>query len=427
MATSPSVSARWRRLGTLLIWVGRRFYTDQCLTRASALAYTSLLSIVPLLAVMFAVLKGLGVQHRLEPLLLSRLALNEETTHLVIGYIDNTNVGTLGVLGAVFLVFTVISVLGTIESSLDHVWRVSTPRSTWRQITDYLSIVLLTPFLLLAGVAITSIGQVQVVLSWILERGYIGGIALQVLRLSPILLNTVAIGALYAIMPNRRPAWRPVLISAVLVGASWYLVQLAFVSLQIGVARNDAIYGALAQLPVTLMWLYVSWVVVLLGAELAAVLEFGPRSVEAGPVDREAVALHVLVRVADAFERGARVPVVELARELDLGVDLVDDVAADLRQRGWVTATDVAPPELTLGRSSATITLGPLHRVAAPLYVPQACDPRARAALEALRADCQAAADRYTLAEIVRRNGEQGAVGRAAGTPARPRTGAGRQ
>ena len=76
-------------------------------------------------------------------------------------------------------------------------------------------------------------------------------------------------------MPNRRPAWRPIVVSALIAGVAWQLVQWSYVSLQVGVARNDAIYGALAQLPVTLVWLYVSWAIVLGGAEIAALLEFG--------------------------------------------------------------------------------------------------------------------------------------------------------
>src|SRR5215470_357141 len=103
--------------------VPQRFFADGCLLYASALTYTTLLSLVPLLALMFAVLKGLGVQHRLEPLLLSRLSLSPDTNELIIGYIDKTNVSTLGALGAATLVFTVISVLGTIEASFNHIWR----------------------------------------------------------------------------------------------------------------------------------------------------------------------------------------------------------------------------------------------------------------------------------------------------------------
>ena len=167
---------------------------------------------MPLLALMFAVLKGLGVQHRLEPVLLSRLSLDQETTDLIIGYIDRTNVSTLGTLGAAALVLTVISVLGTIEASFNHIWRVAQQRSLWRKVTDYLGVVLLTPFLLLAGVAITSAAQVQQLLHWVLDNGYLGGAAMRRSRLSPLVINAAGIGVLYAVMPNRRPAWGPIVL-----------------------------------------------------------------------------------------------------------------------------------------------------------------------------------------------------------------------
>src|SRR5262249_48724307 len=105
-----------------LLW---RFIADHCLLHASALTYTSLLSIVPLLAIVFSVLKGLGAQRQIAPLLLSRVALEPETAERLLGYIDRTNVGTLGALGAVALLTTVISVLGAIEQSFNHIWRVA--------------------------------------------------------------------------------------------------------------------------------------------------------------------------------------------------------------------------------------------------------------------------------------------------------------
>jgi membrane protein len=376
--------------------------------RASALAYTSLLSIVPLLAIMFATLKGLGVQHRLEPLLLSRLSLTPETTDLIIGYIDKTNVATLGLLGAATLIITVISVLGTIEASFNYIWRVTTPRSYWRQVTDYLSVVLLAPFLLLAGVAITSAGAIQQLVSWVMQNGYLGSAAVFAVGLSPIVINGAGIGTLYAIMPNRRPAWRPLIISALVAGAAWFLVQVAYVSLQIGFAGYNAIYGAVAQLPVTLVWLYVSWAVVLAGAELAAVLEFGPRALVSGMIDHEAVALHILVRLADLFDTGKqKVGVVTLAQEIGVSIDLVESIAASLQKLGWVIATEVAPPELFLGRSPAKITLGRLSSVVEGAYIPPQCDPRARAALAELRAERETVADQHTLAEVLAEHAEE--------------------
>jgi membrane protein len=383
----PGSRFSWSRVGRIAAAVARRFYDDQCLMRASALAYTALLSIVPLLALMFAVLKGLGVQHRLEPLLLSRLSLAAETTELIVGYIDRTNVSTLGLLGAVALLVTVVSVLGTIESSFNHIWRVNRQRTLWRQVTDYLGVVLLTPFLLLAAVAITSAGQVQQVLMWVVGKPYVGKAAMTALQLTPILINSVAIGVLYAVMPNRRPAWRPLFISAFVAGIAWHLVQWAYVSLQIGVAGNNAIYGALAQLPVTLVWLYVSWTIVLGGAELAAVLEFGIASrAGSGVPDPKAIALHLLVRGADEFVTSGQ-GIAELAEARVLAVELgvVTSIAAQLQQMGWLAALEGHPHRFLLARTPENIELSGLASLGSGTSIPPHCDPRACRAVEEIR------------------------------------------
>ena len=392
-----------RHAAAFLFAVGRRFYDDQCLMRASALAYTSLLSIVPLFALMFAVLKGLGVQHRLEPLLLSRLALQPETASTMVDYIDRTNVSTLGSLGAAALVLTVISVLGSIEASLNHIWRVVYGRSVWRKVTEYLSVVLLTPFLLLVAVTITSSLQVQQLLGWLQQHQYLGEAAVQGLQLVPVLFNIVAIGALYAIMPNRRQSPAALLAGAVVAGAAWQAVQVTYVRLQIGMAGYSAIYGALSQVPVTLVWLYVSWTVVLAGAEVAAVCEFGvaPSHGGDGRPANAAVALHMLVRVARAFAAGGRpVGARMIARELDIGVDVVGGLGHWMVERGWFVARDDTGQWL-LARDADGIELTDLASLDSSGTVPAACDASVRLVCDTVAGAGRAAWARLRLADVL--------------------------
>jgi membrane protein len=355
----------------------RRFFDDNCLLHASALAYTTLLSLVPLLALMFSVLKGLGVQRRLEPLLLSRLALTPDMTEQIIGYIDATNVATLGALGAALLVLTVISVLGAVESSLNHIWRVHEGRTYWRMVTDYLSAFLLAPMLLLAVVAVTSGAQEQSILGWLLQEEFFSGAFLLFTKVVPIFVNALAIGVLYGLMPNRRPNVPAIVLGALVAGLAWYAVQTSYVALQVGVARYNAIYGALAQLPVTLVGIYITWTVVLLGAEVAAVYEFGSGSV--GLVDkpglRSPIAIHVLLRAAESFRHnGKPVNVADLARELQVETNIVASVIERLRGGGLL-----APVEdngFILARDPASINLGILNEVMDPAAMPVGVDPR---------------------------------------------------
>jgi membrane protein len=382
---------------------GWRFYQDQCLVRASALAYTSLLSIVPLLAVMFSVLKGLGAQGRLETVLLSRLSLDTDTVDLIIGYIDKTNFGTLGALGGAALILTVISVLGNIEASFNLIWRVAQERSWWRKVTDYVGVVMLTPFLLLAATTITSAGQAQSLMQWVLDNGYLGGFAMRLLQLSPIVINTAGIAVLYAVMPNRRPAWGPLLVGALFAGAAWQIAQVGYVSLQVGVARNNAIYGALAQLPVTLVWLYVSWAVVLAGAELAAVLEFGEDAIQVPGAEREeAIALELLIRAADAFAKGTagiELPLVARALRSDLGV--IQDAAKPLIRRGWLVPVDDQPGRYVLGCDAARIQIADLAGESLVDALPKRIDPRVRQALGTRADDVTRIWAERTLADLL--------------------------
>jgi membrane protein len=402
-STSESKHNLLWRLYRFVLAVVRRFYEDRCLLHASALTYTSLLSLVPLLALMFAVLKGLGVQRRLEPLLLSRLALSTEATQRIMIYIDRTNVGTLGALGAVALLGTVISVLGSVEASFNHIWRVRHSRSWWRKATDYLGTLLLTPFLLLAAVAITSSLHEQSLLHWMLHTEYVREAVLKLLRLAPFAINAVALAILYSVMPNRRPYVPAIAVGAFTAGCVWQLVQWSYVTLQVGVARYNAIYGALSQLPIILVWLYVSWAVVLGGAELAAAWEFGPEDVEypLPALARWAIALHVLVRAADAFRDGATIVLAPLARELRIDRATVIDIAEQLRHAGLLAAVNEAPDRYVLGREPATIDLAMVDGLVDGARIPEGCDRRVSAVLEALTDERRAKLRRRHLADLL--------------------------
>lgn len=393
--------------------VARRFYDDRCLLQASALAYTSLLSIVPLLALMFSVLKGLGVQQRLEPLLLSRLALDPEVAADIIGFIDRTNVSTLGALGAVALLLTVISLLGSIEGSLNSIWRVEKSRSLLRKATDYLSVVLLTPFLLLAAVAITSSLQEQTLLRWVLQTEFVGEAVLRSLQLAPMAINSLALMILYAVMPNRRPRLPAIFVGAALAGVAWQVVQWSYVSLQIGVARYNAIYGALSQLPVTLVWLYVSWLVVLAGAELAAVLEFGAEVDEDGVVSRRAVALQVLLRAAECFRgTGGAVEPHALAEELTISPTTVREVCNLLSRAGCLAVLEGDERRFVLGRDPAVIQLGDVDAAIATPTVPPASDARVRTALATVQQQQNQLWHGCSLADLLDDRGIQGSGAR---------------
>ncbi|MBM4246308.1 MAG: YihY family inner membrane protein [Deltaproteobacteria bacterium] len=406
MATELKGRARWHPPSWLAIVVAtvKRFYADRGLEAAAALTYTSLLSLVPLLALMFAVLKGLGAQHRLEPILLAKLSLDPEVTARLLEWIDHTNVGTIGALGAVFLIVTVISVLGSIESMFNMVWRVRHGRTWWRKVTDYVSVVVLIPFLLLFAVGITSALREQAILRALLSVEVVHGVVLFLLGLAPIAMNVVALGMLYAVMPNRRPHAKSILIAALIAGFGWQTVQDAYVSLQFGVARASAIYGALAQLPVTLVWIYVSWAVVLAGAQLAAVIEFGPEPNDerTRDVSRWAVALHVLVRAAEHFRTGrGPVRLGEVARDLEVNSEVAAECVQRLCEAGAVAPTGEDQESFVLAHDPASLLLAVLADLFGEAGSPEGADPRVAHLLRSLARARRDDLARTTLADLL--------------------------
>jgi membrane protein len=181
---------RWRlfllRQVQLVSLVLRDFYVDGCMLRASALTYTTLLSIVPLLALMVSVLKGFGVQNVLEPLILDKLAIGSvEVVSTIFRYIENTHFGRLGTLGLIFLVLSVLTLLSNIEKSFNYIWRVKETRSLLRRFSDYFSVVLFSPLFILAAVSMSSSLQSQTLVQHLLETAYIGEAVLLIFKLAP--------------------------------------------------------------------------------------------------------------------------------------------------------------------------------------------------------------------------------------------------
>ena len=297
-----------------------------------------------------------------------------------------------------------VSVLANIEAAFNLIWRVAQERSWWRKVTDFLGVVMLTPFLLLLATTITSASQTHTLMLWVLENGYIGRFAVRALELSPILINTAGIAVLYAVMPNRRPAWGPLLVGALFAGILWHMAQVAYVSLQLGVASNNAVYGALAQLPVTLVWLYVSWAVVLAGGELAAVLEFGEDSVQVPGAEREeALALELLIRAADGFANGTgAIELPKVARALRTDLSVVQSAVKPLIDRGWLVAVDDQPGRFVLGCDPHKIPLAELAGESLVNALPKRVDRRVHDALSHRAEDVTRIWADRTLADLMR-------------------------
>jgi membrane protein len=397
------------RIRAVAAAVARRAYGDEIFVHAAALTYYALLSIVPLLALVFAMVKALGgVEERLDALL-RMFTADPAFTGKVVEFVRQVHVGALTGLSSAFLLYTAYSLLGSIEATFNRIWRVRRGREWWRQIADYLSVFLLTPFLLVGAMGATSFAQEQTVLLWLLAEPYVAIFTSQVLHLVPIAFNVVAVAVLYTVMPNRRPHFRAILPAAVVAGIALQLVQATYVKFQVAAASWTLLYGALAQIPVMMLWIYWSWLVVLACAELAVVLEHGvsAESRAGRSVTPWAAGLAILVRAAESF-RGGRGPITLDALSSSLGMARpgVEQVAAQLEASGFLVKVAGSRGAYVLAREPAGIDLGMIVSQLDGVTAPPGCDPRVGAILDRAVAERHAGLRRLTLADILEESAE---------------------
>ena len=264
-------------VGTLRIalLVGRSFKDDQILLRASALTYYTMLSIVPVAALAFGIAKGFGFQKMLEAQLYENFPGQQAVVERVMGFaltlLDSTRGGVIASIGLALLFWAVIKVMNHIEASFNHIWQVHRSRSLIRKFTDYIAIMLLSPLLVLmqssATVFITT--QLTDIASRIRLIGYFSPLIFFSLKLIPYFLVWILFTLIYMVMPNTRVRLGAGLLAGVVAGTGYQLLQWVYITFQVGAARYNAIYGSFAALPLFLVWLQVSWIIVLFGAEIA--------------------------------------------------------------------------------------------------------------------------------------------------------------
>lgn len=333
---------RWGR------FVLQSFLADQCLLRASALTYTTALSIVPFLAVAFSISKGFGFQntHYIREFLLRISAGRETVVAHIIDYINQTNVATLGGVGVGMLLVTVFTLLGTIEKSLNTIWGVKKSRTLDRKFADYLSVTLVSPLLIIVALSFTASLESLDFVQAILAFSVFSYVYLLLLKLLPYLMVIIALFFIYKFIPNTRIEAKACLVGALLAGILWQSLQHLFITYQIGVSKYNAIYGSFAQLPLFLLWLYVSWVVVLFGAEVGfGLLHFrtGKRESSLGTFNLEAkekLALALMLELSNHFERDRGVLSAQLlATRLDYPIKLINELLFVLERLGYVVFT----------------------------------------------------------------------------------------
>ena len=316
--------------------------------RAMGLVYTTLLSMVPLLAVSFSVLKGFGVHNQVEPLLLNLLApLGEqgvEMTNKMIGFVDNVNVRVLGSLSLVFLFYTVISLMTKIDQALNNTWRIKQYRGIIQRITEYISIVMVGPVLIFAGVGLTaSISTSTVATALASMEGY-GTLIWLISKLTSFLLIAGAITFIYILVPNEKVKIKSAFTGAVAAALLWKLTGWLFSSFVAGSAKYSAIYSGFAVTIIFMIWLYLSWLILLIGASVAFYDQHPERTSSRQQILRlsarlrEKIGLLLMLRVGQSFHHdGDKLTKQQLSKNLDIASEALSLIIQPLEQHGLLT------------------------------------------------------------------------------------------
>jgi membrane protein len=355
-------------LRVILIVVRGFWFEHQGVLRASALTYSTLLSLVPMLAFALAFLKGLGVHNLLEPFLINMGVIgSEETVRMLLSYASNIEIRTLGGIGLGTLVFTTVLGVGNIERAFNEIWGVHTERPILRKIADYASVLVLGPVALLLATGInTRLHSPTFITTWLGIR-VIGEAVTFFSTVMSTILPYIALWLVfaffYSFLPNTRVQAIPALIGGVVGGTLWQIAQWGYIAFQVGMANAQAIYGALAQLPVLMLWIYVSWVTTLLGAEVAYACQhvttyFPARLAHCASVYvREWLAHALYFSLVRVFTEGSGIwSAVTFAQQHHIPLGLLKEILSPLQEAGLLVETAASPDHYVPGRDPASVT-----------------------------------------------------------------------
>ena len=313
----------------------RFFTTKRVMTQAAALTYSSLLAIVPIMAVVFAIARGFGYNKYIEVWFRDAFASQSQAAEVIIGcvnsYLIHTKSGIFLGVGLVFMLYTVLMLVSNIEATFNEIWQVKKPRSIFRTFTDYLAMVFLFPILIVvsSGLSIFVATMVESLSGFML----LGPTLRFMIELSPYILMSALFVALYVFMPNTHVKVRNAIAPGILAGIAMQWLQYFYIHSQMWVTGYNAIYGSFAALPLFMLWVQISWTICLFGAELCYVSQnmdyYGhdARTDDISHRYRMMLAVMLASKVCRRFAEGRRpCTAEELCRETSIPIRVVNDL-----------------------------------------------------------------------------------------------------
>ncbi|MDQ6976311.1 MAG: YihY family inner membrane protein [Mariprofundaceae bacterium] len=369
-ADIASLPAIWRYTSALFRFFWRvlsRFVDDHCIQRASALGYATLLAIVPLLVLAFSVFAGFQVfesyaDKMTDWVLQNFVATSQDTLKVYLGSVTDKT-GALSAFGIIGLLFTITALLNTVEEAFNDIWRVTKARPLLTKFFIFWSLLTLSPILMGASISITSYFAALPVFQGVAE----GASTLQHIPfVVPWLISTAAMTTLYKLLPNTNVPFFHAIVGGMVAGALFETSKFGFTFYVTEIADYKKVYGALGTLPVFLLWLYLVWVVVLIGAEVAFCSQHPEKSKRHGawllrPGVRNFYQHLILLRAAQAFDQGQALTIKMIAEETKLGNSMLRIWFEELAEKGLLHRLAEPENEWIVAKSSATLHLYAIH------------------------------------------------------------------
>ncbi|MDR2887563.1 MAG: YihY/virulence factor BrkB family protein [Bacteroidales bacterium] len=366
----------------IIIVAARGVLNNRVQLRAASLTLYSLLSVIPVVAIAFAIAKGFGLDRNLETLIADEFQSQQEILNWLLqnarSALEKTRGGYIAGVGMVILFWSVMSLLGHVEDSFNHIWQIRSPRAWYRKFTDYLTIMLIAPvFLILASsmsVFISAYMAEFMTQAPVLD--YFKPLVTFLLKLSPYFLVWVILTIVYLVMPNTKVKFMPAMISGIIVGTALQILQYFYIDLQFGITKLNAIYGSFAAVPLFIIWLQYSWLTILLGAELAFAnqnisnYEFEAEAMGMSNYHRKAIFLIIMNIVIKKFAAGERpVSASDIAVQLKVPIRLVRELLQDLNEANLVSEITLNDekerfyqPALDIGKITVSYVLSKVEK-----------------------------------------------------------------
>ncbi len=316
----------------IYVYAFKGFFEDRAALRASSLTYFTMLSIVPIFAMAFGIASGFGFEDRMDDFIDKSFQDQDQVIsmikQLVEDLLDNTKGGLVAGIGFIILFWSVIQVLNNIELSFNDIWQVKKPRSPIRKFSDYLAMMIISPF------AIALSGSITVKIN---QAANNFEIIQPMLKLVPYASIWLLFTIIYIVMPNTKVKFKYALIAGVVAGTLSMLVQWGFFEFQIGVTRFNTLYGSFAAIPLFLLWLQITWLIVLMGAEISFAYqnienyEFENEALELNHDNKRVLSLVIAHHIIKTFEEGERPKSnEELSHELGIPLRLMNQLLFDM-------------------------------------------------------------------------------------------------